>query len=39
MVVIFQLGVERHFREIFPEIGEIEDVTDHLTGESPYYSN
>ena len=31
------LGVERHFREIFPEIGEIEDVTDHLAGENPYY--
>jgi NifU-like protein involved in Fe-S cluster formation len=31
------LGVERHFREIFPDIGEIEDVTDHLTGETPYF--
>ena len=31
------LGVERHFREIFPDIGEIEDVTDHLAGENPYY--
>jgi Fe/S biogenesis protein NfuA len=30
-------GVERHFREIFPDIGEIEDVTDHSTGENPYY--
>ena len=32
------LGVQRHFREVFPDIGEIEDVTDHLTGENPYYS-
>ena len=31
------LGVERHFREIFPDIGEIEDITDHLAGENPYY--
>jgi len=31
------LGVERHLREIFPDIGEIEDVTDHLAGENPYY--
>jgi len=31
------LGVERHFREVLPDIGEIEDVTDHLTGENPYY--
>ena len=31
------VGVERHFREIFPDIGEIEDVTDHLAGENPYY--
>ena len=31
-------AVERHLREVFPEIGEIEDVTDHLAGENPYYS-
>jgi Fe/S biogenesis protein NfuA len=31
------LGVQRHFKEVFPKIGEIEDVTDHLTGENPYY--
>jgi len=30
-------SVERHLREVFPEIGEIEDVTDHRLGESPYY--
>ena len=32
------LGVERHFREIFPDIGEIEDVTDHSSGNNPYYT-
>ena len=32
------LGVERHLREVFPGIGEIEDVTDHLAGENPYYT-
>ena len=31
-------AVERHLREEFPEIGEIEDVTDHLAGENPYYN-
>ena len=31
------LGVERHFKEVFPDIGDIEDVTDHLAGENPYY--
>ena len=31
-------AVERHLREVFPEIGEIEDVTDHNTGANPYYS-
>jgi Fe-S cluster biogenesis protein NfuA len=31
-------AVERHLREVFPEIGEIEDVTDHLAGENPFYS-
>jgi Fe-S cluster biogenesis protein NfuA len=32
------MGVERHFKEAFPEIGEIEDVTDHLSGANPYYT-
>ena len=32
-----RMGVERLLREEFPDIGEIEDVTDHLTGENPYY--
>jgi len=30
-------GVENHLRENFPDMGEIEDVTDHLAGENPYY--
>jgi len=32
-----RLGVENHLREEFPSIGDIEDVTDHLSGENPYY--
>ena len=31
------LGVERHLREIFPDIIDIADITDHLAGENPYY--
>ena len=31
------IGVQNHLRETFPDIGKIEDVTDHLTGENPYY--
>jgi Fe/S biogenesis protein NfuA len=31
------LAVERHLREVFPDIGEIEDVTDHIAGTNPYY--
>ena len=30
------LGVERHFREIFPDLQEIIDTTDHTTGENPF---
>ena len=30
-------GVENHLREVFPSIVDIEDVTDHLAGENPYY--
>jgi Fe/S biogenesis protein NfuA len=30
-------GVERYIRETFPDIREINDVTDHLAGENPYY--
>jgi len=35
--ITMMLGVERHFREVFPDIGDIEDATDHLSGENPYY--
>ena len=31
-------GVQRHLMEEFPDISKIEDVTDHLAGENPYYS-
>ena len=31
------LGVQRHFRDMFPGIGYIEDVTDHQAGMNPYY--
>ena len=36
--VSMAFAVERHLMAVFPEIVEIEDVTDHLTGENPYYS-
>ena len=32
-----KIGIENLLRETFPDIKEIEDVTDHLTGENPYY--
>lgn len=32
-----RFGVETHLREEFPELLSIEDVTDHLAGENPYY--
>ena len=35
--ITMMLGVQRHFKEVLPDIGDIEDVTDHLTGENPYY--
>lgn len=31
-------AVERHLREVFPEIGKIEDITDHVAGTNPFYS-
>ena len=30
-------GVEQYLRDEFPNLGEIEDVTDHSLGENPYY--
>jgi Fe/S biogenesis protein NfuA len=32
-----RLGVEREVKEAVPEIREIVDVTDHASGENPYY--
>ena len=37
--ITVKLAVERHLREVFPDIGEIQDVTDHLAGENPYYTS
>jgi len=36
--VTMMLGIERHFREIFPDIGEIEDITDHDAGTNPFHT-
>ena len=30
-------AIDYMLREEFPELGEIEDVTNHLAGENPYY--
>ncbi len=30
-------GVENHMRETFPDIGIIEDVTEHSEGKNPYF--
>ena len=35
--ITLKVGIENYLKEIFPDIGEIEVVTDHLTGENPYY--
>lgn len=32
-------GVERMLRQAIPEIGEIHDVTDHASGENPYFDS
>jgi len=32
-----QDGISRLLREEFPDIGDIVDVTDHSSGENPYY--
>jgi Fe/S biogenesis protein NfuA len=36
--VTLKQGVEARIKELVPEIEEVVDVTDHSTGESPYYS-
>ena len=37
--VTLREGVETSLRQNFPEIGEILDITDHSSGENPYYSS
>lgn len=36
--VTLKQGVETRIRELVPEIGEVVDVTDHSTGENPFYN-
>lgn len=36
--VTLREGVETSLRQTFPEIGEILDITDHASGDSPYYT-
>ena len=36
--ITLKLQVERFLMEEFPELKEIEDVTDHSVGDNPYYS-
>ncbi|MBZ5497255.1 MAG: NifU family protein [Acidobacteriia bacterium] len=35
--VTLKQGIERSIREMFPEVGEILDTTDHAAGRNPYY--
>jgi Fe-S cluster biogenesis protein NfuA len=37
--VTLREGVETSLRQNFPEIGEILDITDHASGDSPYYTS
>jgi Fe-S cluster biogenesis protein NfuA len=37
--VTLREGVETSLRQSFPEIGEILDITDHSSGDSPYYTS
>lgn len=37
VTVTLKHGIEKTLKEKFPEISEIRDVTDHKTGENPYY--
>lgn len=36
--VTLKQGIDRILREAVPEILQVEDVTDHATGENPYYA-
>ncbi len=35
--VTLHQGIERVLKESIPEISEVRDVTDHASGERPYY--
>jgi len=35
--ITLRLQVETLLREEFPELGDIEDITDHFSGTNPYY--
>jgi Fe-S cluster biogenesis protein NfuA len=37
--VTLREGVETSLRQNFPDLGEILDITDHSSGENPYYSS
>ena len=37
-IVTLKLMIESMLKEQFPELAEIEDVTNHFAGENPYYS-
>jgi Fe/S biogenesis protein NfuA len=37
VTVTLKHGIEKTLKEKFPEISEIRDLTDHKTGENPYY--
>jgi Fe/S biogenesis protein NfuA len=36
--VTLKAGIERMIKEELPEVAEILDVTDHASGQNPYYS-
>jgi len=36
-VITLQLQIRNFLMEEFPDLKEIEDVTDHMAGENPYY--
>lgn len=36
--VTLKQGVERMLREAIPDLGEVNDITDHAAGANPYYS-
>ena len=37
-IITLRLTVERILREKFPDLKEIEDVTDHSSGDDPYFT-